>query len=235
MKLATLLSLLLGWVISCEEKKYPMGPPVMPDRVLQAAILVNAEANGVEVMTVAEILNQTRNQNQGIHTIIIAPTLEPIITTGGIKIIPDYALTTDSIPTIDLLIVPCSVHPLTADSIHSNLLEFVQITGRKASYIMGLGEGVRLLAQAGLLNTYYCTAPTREILIMKSETPQVHIKEDVNMVVHSRMITSVGGANSFEPALYLVTLLYGETVAKDIAQHEQLNWDLNTVSYILVQ
>lgn len=235
MKLATLLSLLLSWVISCEEKKYPMGPPVMPDRVLQAAIVVNQEVNGVEMMTMAEIFNETRNHNLGIHTVIIASTPEPIITAGGIKIIPDYALTSDSIPNIDVLVVPGWVGASASDSIHSNYVEFVQTIGRKASYIVGMGDGIHLLAEAGLLNTNYCTAPPATIPLLKSEFPRLHIQEDVNMVVHSRMITSVGGANSFEPALYLVTLLYGETMAKEIALNNQLNWDLTTVSYLLVQ
>jgi transcriptional regulator GlxA family with amidase domain len=45
------------------------------------------------------------------------------------------------------------------------------------------------------------------------------------------MITSVGGARSFDAALYLCQRLYGDSVARRIGHGLVIDWDLETVEH----
>jgi transcriptional regulator GlxA family with amidase domain len=53
-------------------------------------------------------------------------------------------------------------------------------------------------------------------------------------VVDGKFITSVGGALSYEPALYLVEKLYSKQNAKRIGEGLVLDWDLSKVPHVLV-
>ena len=61
--------------------------------------------------------------------------------------------------------------------------------------------------------------------------PEVEVYEDVLFVHDGKYITSAGGARSFEAALYLAQILYGEAVAKRLAQGLVIDWDLSEVAH----
>ena len=48
------------------------------------------------------------------------------------------------------------------------------------------------------------------------------------------MITSAGGAKSYDPALYLAELLYGKKAAEGIGKGLVIDWDLNTIKHIRI-
>jgi len=49
------------------------------------------------------------------------------------------------------------------------------------------------------------------------------------------MITAAGGAKSYDPALYLVELLYGKQVAIGIGKGLVIDWDLEQVKHLRIQ
>jgi transcriptional regulator GlxA family with amidase domain len=58
---------------------------------------------------------------------------------------------------------------------------------------------------------------------------------DVNFVSDGKFVTSVGGALSYEPALYLVEKLYSIDNAKRIAQGLVLDWDRKKIPHRIVE
>ena len=49
-----------------------------------------------------------------------------------------------------------------------------------------------------------------------------------------KLITSVGGAKSYDPALYLAELLYGKKAAEGLGKGLVIDWRLNDIKYIKV-
>jgi len=64
--------------------------------------------------------------------------------------------------------------------------------------------------------------------------PRVKVRYDVHFVVDGKYITSVGGALSYEPALYLVEKLYSKQHAKQIGEGLVLDWDLSKVPHVVI-
>jgi len=60
------------------------------------------------------------------------------------------------------------------------------------------------------------------------------VRDDVNFVAAGKYITSVGGALSYEPALYLVEKLYSKEHAKRTGVGLVLDWELSKVPHVVV-
>jgi transcriptional regulator GlxA family with amidase domain len=60
------------------------------------------------------------------------------------------------------------------------------------------------------------------------------VHEGVSFVHDRKMITSAGGAKSYDPALYLVELLYGKKAADGIGKGLVIDWDLTMIKHVRV-
>ena len=58
------------------------------------------------------------------------------------------------------------------------------------------------------------------------------VHEDVSFVHDGNLLTSAGGAKSYDVALYLVHHLYGEKVAKGIGRGLVIDWNLADYKFI---
>ena len=65
--------------------------------------------------------------------------------------------------------------------------------------------------------------------------PTLKVHENVLFVHDKKMITSAGGARSFDASLYLCELLYGKKVADDIAKGMVIDWDLKNIPYVVIK
>ena len=132
--------------------------PVMPTKELHAAFLIVNGVYNSELVAPMDVLQHTVfHVDPGIRVFTIAPTRDPITTFEGLKIIPDYSFLNDSLPPVDILIVPSAQHSMDSDLDNAALIDFVKKCGRKASYFMSLCDGAFVLAKAGLLDLHDCT------------------------------------------------------------------------------
>ncbi len=232
-----ILSLFFAWVISCDQDKntVPLGAPVMPPRQLSAAFLVVDGVYNSELIAPMDVLQHTVfHHDHGISVFTVSGSTKPITTFEGLKIIPDFSYETDSIPAIDILVVPSALHSMDSDLENEKLIEFVRNSGKSASYVMSLCDGAFLLAKAGLLEMHQCTTFPGDIDKFRNTFPHLTVHEDVSFVHDRKMITSAGGAKSYDPALYLVELLYGKTAADGIGKGLVIDWDLSTIKHLRV-
>ena len=100
---------------------------------------------------------------------------------------------------------------------------------------MSLCDGAFVIAKAGLANNRESTTFPADIPKYREMYPDLIIHEGVSFVHDHNLITSAGGAKSYDPALYLVELLYGNNTAKGIAAGLVIDWDLDKVDHIIVQ
>ncbi|MCG8607823.1 hypothetical protein MJD09_22915 [bacterium] len=63
--------------------------------------------------------------------------------------------------------------------------------------------------------------------------PKVQVRDDANLVVDGKFITSVGGGLSYEPAFYLVEKIYGRDHAERTANGLVWDWNLNRVPHVI--
>ncbi|WP_445381606.1 DJ-1/PfpI family protein [Robiginitalea sp. IMCC43444] len=152
----------------------------------------------------------------------------------GIEILPDFVYGSGNWPEIDILVVPSAEHHLDTDLQDSTMIRFVQEAAKKARFVTSHCDGAFVLAQAGLLDEVVSTTFPADIETYRQRFPQLQVVDSVWFVHDGKFITSAGGARSFEAALYLCELLYGEAIAQDLARGLVIDWDLNTVPHLLV-
>lgn len=238
MRLSVIL-LMVSLVISCKNEmstnKTSAQAPVLPKMELNAAFLVVDGVYNSELIAPMDVLHHTIfHTDPGVRVFLVAERRDTITSFEGLKIIPDYAFSIDSIPSIDIFIVPSAEHSMDTDLENERLTAFVKKTGREASYIMSLCDGAFVLANAGLLDTYECTTFPSDIDRFRESFPDLKVHENVSFVHDRKVITSAGGAKSYDPALFLVEHLYGKKVADGIAKGLVIDWQLNEVPHIEV-
>ncbi len=111
------------------------------------------------------------------------------------------------------------------------LIEWVRTTGRKARHVVSLCDGAFVLAQAGLLDGVSATTFPADQDRFAERFPQVVLVRDVSFVDAGHALTSVGGARSFDVAMWLVERLYGPEVARGIGRGLVLDWDAEAIPH----
>lgn len=166
----------------------------------------------------------------GMRVFCVAPSLEPVRTFEGLRILPDYSFT--SAPEIDVLVVPSSEHCMDTDLDNEAFIGFVRERGLEADYVMSLCDGAFVLAKAGLLTNRDATTFPSDRAALQAMFNDVRVHDDAELVRDGKFITSVGGAPSFNAALYLTELLYGAAKARGIAGGLVIDWDLSQITHL---
>ena len=175
------------------------------------------------------------HHDKGMKVFTIADTKDPVHTFEGLKILPDYNYLTDSLPPIHVLVVPSAEHHLDTDLENEDMIAFVKDAGGQAQYVVSLCDGAFVLAKSGLLDGIASTTFPGDIEKYKKMFPHLKVHQDVLFVHDGKFITSAGGAKSFEPAMYLCELLYGEKAVKGIGKGMVIDWDLRNVRHVIIE
>ncbi len=178
---------------------------------------------------------QYREGIKAMNTFTVANTKDPIRTFEGVRILPDFDYTRDSLPPIDILVVPSAEHHLDKDLRDSVMINFVYKTARKAQFVTSHCDGAFVLAKAGLLDSVVSTTFPSDINTYREMFPSLQVKDSVLFVHDGKYITSAGGAKSFEAALYLCEYLYGKEIAESLAKGLVIEWDLEQVPSLILQ
>lgn len=193
------------------------------DRPLRAGFLVVDGVYNSELMAPYDILHHTVFHTQpGIEVTTISPDGEPVTTFEGIVLDPHHGF--DSAPPLDILVVPSAEHSMDTDLENERLIAWVRETGKNARFVMSLCDGAFVLAKAGLLDDHAATTFPDDQKRFAQMFPGVDLRINVSFVHDGRAITSVGGAKSYDPAMYLVDLLYGEEVARGVGHGLLIDW-----------
>ncbi|WP_190809406.1 DJ-1/PfpI family protein [Flagellimonas sp. S3867] len=172
---------------------------------------------------------QYRKNIKAMNTFTVANTLNPITSFEGVRILPDFDYTKDSIPDIDILVVPSAEHHLDTDLQDTVMLNFVKRISKDAMFVTSHCDGAFVLAKTGILDEVASTTFPSDIPKYKNMFPHLNVKDSVLFVHDGKFITSAGGAKSFEAALYLCEHLYGKEIAESIAGGLVIDWNLDEV------
>ena len=175
-----------------------------------------------------------RENIKAMNVFSVANTNKAITTFEGLKIQPDFNYLKDSLPKIDILVIPSAEHHLDTDLEDEAMINFVKKVDKEVLFMTSHCDGAYVLAKAGLLNNVVSTTFPSDIDKMRSMFPELDIRKEVLFVHDGKYITSAGGAKSFEAALYLSEYLYGKEIAKSLAKGLVIDWNLEEVPHLVI-
>lgn len=239
MKQLSLACLLFSVLIGCNEKPQNLEPetgrlPELKSGRYNVAFLIMDGVYNTEFTAPYDIFQHTqyRENIKAMNTFTVANTLKPITSFEGLRFLPDFDYTKDSLPQIDILVLPSAEHHLDTDLQDVNLLNFIKKVDKEALYVTSHCDGAFVLAKAGILDDVVSTTFPSDIEFYRKMFPHLKVKDSVLFVHDGKYITSAGGAKSFEAALYLCELLYGTEIAKSLAKGLVIDWRLETVPHL---
>jgi len=238
MKWINLLMLLIFAGCQSDHKetvKQPAQKTYNPE-MYQVAFLIMDGVYNTELTAPYDIFQHTQYREgiKQMETFMVADTKEPITTFEGIRLLPDYDYTSDEVPPIDILVVPSAEHHLDTDLDDQVMINWVRMIGEQAQYVTSHCDGAFVLAKAGLLDDVASTTFPSDIGKYKEMFPQLDVRSDVLFVHDEKYITSAGGAKSFEAALYLTEILYGDSIARSLAGGLVIDWKLEEVPHVVI-
>jgi len=232
----------LVFLMACAEKKNDEEHTIVPDfrpelvegRYNVGFLIMNGVFN-TELTAPYDIFQHTKFRKgiKAMNVFCVADQDEPIITFEGMRIMPDYNYLKDSVPHIDILVVPSAEHHLDTDLENKNMIDWVKDVAASAEWVTSHCDGAFVLAKANLLNEVASTTFPSDIPKYKEMFPQLDVKDDVLFVHDGKFITSAGGAKSFEAALYLCEFLYGKEIAQSLAGGLVIDWELEKLKYFV--
>lgn len=204
----------------------PEPPPELPaDRPLRAAFLVVDGVYNTELMAPYDVLHHARfhtGDRPAIEPYVVSPDGEPVVSFEGIRIVPDHGF--DDAPPPDILVVPSAEGSMDADLENERMISWVRETGNAARWVVSLCDGAFVLAKAGLLDGHAATTFPTDYDRFAQLYPKVDLRINVSFVRDRKMLTSQGGVRSYDVAMHLVDLLYGERVAQGVGAGLLIPW-----------
>ncbi|NNE34702.1 MAG: glutamine amidotransferase [Rhodothermales bacterium] len=235
-KTILLIVLLSSTTFACESK----GPATQdaeisrqsPD-VLNAGFVVAENVFNSELMAPFDIFHHTifRDSDRYIRPFIVSPDGKKFKTFEGITIEADYSF--DSSPPIDILVIPSTDGSMSDDLTNEAYMAFIESAAQGADWVLTLCDGAFPLAETGLLSGRVATTFPGDRDEFALRYPDVDLRYDANFVVDGKFVTSVGGALSYEPALYLVDRIYSWKAAAKTAEGMVLGWDPSSIPHIV--
>lgn len=209
-------------------------PQLNPDNYNVAFLIIDGVFN-TELTAPYDIYHHTifRENIKAMNVFTISNQSNFVRTFEGLNILPDYNFLTDSLPNIDILVIPSAEHNMDTDLENKELLNFVKQTSKNALYVTSHCDGAFVLAKSGILNRIESTTFPGDIDAYKKMFPELIIHDSLLFVHDGKFITSAGGAKSFEAALYLCEFLYGKKVADELAKGLVIDWALDSVPHLI--
>ncbi|MFT5262669.1 MAG: transcriptional regulator GlxA family with amidase domain, partial [Polaribacter sp.] len=112
-----------------------------------------------------------RDSIKAMNVFTVAKTNDPIRSFEGMYIVPDFNYLKDTLPKIDILVIPSAEHHLDSDLEDTAMLNFIKETSQQATYVTSHCDGAFVLAKAGLLEGKVSTTFPSDIPAMRKMFP----------------------------------------------------------------
>lgn len=200
-------------------------PTETAERPLRAAFLVVDGVYNSELMAPYDVLHHTVFHTEpapGIEVFTVSPDGEPVTTFEGLRLLPHHSF--ENAPPADVLVVPSAEGSMAGDLDDRRMIDWVRETAKSARWVISLCDGAFVLAEAGLLDGLAATTFPGDYDAFASRYPEVDLRINVSFVHDGKFLTSQGGAQSYDVAMYLVDLLYGEEVTQGVGRGLLVPW-----------
>lgn len=178
-----------------------------------------------EVLSVTR-LDETQRQetDSPFEIVLIAQTNQPITTTGGMRVLPDYTL--ETCPLLDILIVPGG-WGTRKEMYNDTLIDWLTQQAPYLEILASVCTGALLLGQAGLLQHKEATTHWKSLNWMQTLFPDTTVRSDQHVMQDGKLFTSAGISAGIDMSFRLITYYFGETVARATAQYMEYSFPEN--------
>lgn len=181
--------------------------------------------DGVELLDLAgpgEVFAATVDA-QGTHAFAlatVAPSAEPIVSQGFVRIVPEAAMTEADLP--DLLVVPGG--ETDALRAHLQAMRWIETAARHARLVLTVCTGALVLADTGLLAGRAATTWHGALDRLRAQAPRTTIHTGCRVVDSGRIVTTAGVSAGIDGALHVVERLVGAEAAHATARYMEYAW-----------
>jgi transcriptional regulator GlxA family with amidase domain len=183
-----------------------------------------------ELMAPYDVFHHTKFHVQpGMKVFTIGVASTSVETFEGLKLQTDYTI--QNAPAIDILVIPSAENNMDSDLKNIQLRDWIRTTAEKAKYVVTLCDGAFMLANTGLLDGKQATTFPTDVPKFKKLFPKIQTLENYSFVHDGKFLTSQGGAKSYDVAMYLVDLLYGQKTAAGVGAGLVLPWKNPAIRY----
>ncbi len=161
----------------------------------------------------------------GYDVFLVSETGEPMRTTMGQNIIPDYKFAECPTPTV--LLTPGGRVPSKAQPDNPNVAFVKQMSGM-AKYTLSVCNGAFWLANAGLLDGKEATTFYGLVDALRDNFPKIKVTPETRFTDNGNIMTTSGLSSGIDGALRLVGKLDGEPAARSVAYNMEYNYQPNS-------
>jgi transcriptional regulator GlxA family with amidase domain len=191
------------------------GSPAFPAEPMRVGVVVFEGFLSGEVVAPMEVFTKaTSAPSPRFDVFTVAASTRPVRSHEGLVVQPKVTFT--SCPPLDILVVPSALEmdPVLSDQA---LVAFIKERGARVRYLASHCAGAFLLGKAGLLDgrratTYIGGAPS-----LQKTFPKARVEGDKHVVVDGNLVTTIGGAVSYEGSLALLERIAGAPTADKVA------------------
>ena len=180
--------------------------------------------DGVELLDFAgpgEVFQQAYfNGKDAFNVFTVGIDSNKIISQNFLNVTTQYVI--DDCPIPEILIIPGGNNSQLVSN--KKLIAWISKVSQKAEYVLSVCNGVRLLAQTGLLNGKTATSHYRAIENLKKNYPEINIVTGKRFVDNGKIITTEGVSAGIDGSLYLLSKMFNIEVANDVAKIMMYNW-----------
>jgi transcriptional regulator GlxA family with amidase domain len=170
-----------------------------------------------EVFSVTRLDEERRREDSSpFEVLLVAQTAEPVVATGGLRVIPDVTL--DTCPVLDILVVPGG-WGTRREIGNQRLLTWIAERATQVETLTSVCTGAMLLGQARLLDGLRATTHWRSLDQMRQSFPAITVEDKLHVVEDGRVLTSAGISAGIDMALRVVAQYCGEAVGRATARH----------------
>jgi transcriptional regulator GlxA family with amidase domain len=170
-----------------------------------------------EVFSVARLDESRRREEPSpFEVVLVAETIEPVVATGGLRVLPDHDFTNS--PRLDLLVVPGGWG--TRALVHNErVVDWIRRRAGEVELAASVCTGSFLYGQAGLLDGRRATTHWQSLDRLETTYPMIQVVRDQHVVEDGAIVTSAGISAGIDLALRIVSRLHGEAIARATARY----------------
>ena len=170
-----------------------------------------------EVFSTTRLREERRREEPSpFEVLVLAETAEPVVATGGLRVIPDATL--DACPALQILVVPGG-WGTRKEMGNRRLLDWIAERAREVETLTSVCTGAMLLGKAALLDGRRATTHWRSLEWMRESFPAVAVERALHVVEDGNVFTSAGISAGIDMALRVVARHFGEGVGRATARH----------------
>lgn len=185
-----------------------------------------------------EVLSVTRlDESKRLETIspfdikLISRTKDVVVTTGGMKILPDFDF--DTCPKLDILIIPGGMGTRKL-MYEKKVLNFIKTKKKEIELLTSVCTGSLILSNTGLIDGINATTHWKSLSRMEEEFKNVKVCKDKHFVEDGNIITSAGISAGIDMTLYIVKKYFGEDIARATAKHMEYKYTEDNKRKIII-